>query len=116
MTELDYKRKASEFLAKGRYDDAVAQYRELIASSKKKNPAILNLIGDIYVKQGALDAAFESYVEASRLYAEEGLFHNGIAVGKKVLRLDREQTDRRQDGHEHERQGEAVGGEPADPV
>lgn len=93
MTELDYKRKASELLLKGRYDDAIAQYRQLISASKKKNPAILNLIGDIHVKQAAPDAAFENYLEASRLYAEESLFHNAIAVGKKILRLDREQTE-----------------------
>jgi tetratricopeptide (TPR) repeat protein len=93
VTELDYKRKAAELLQKGRYDDAIAQYRQLIATSKKKNPAILNLIGDIHVKQAAPDAAFESYLEASRLYAEESLFHNAIAVGKKILRLDREQTE-----------------------
>lgn len=93
MTELDYKRKASELLQKGRYDDAVAKYRELIETSRKKNPAILNLIGDIYVKQSAYEQAFESFMEASRLYAEEGLFHNGIAVCKKILRLDKDQTE-----------------------
>lgn len=93
MTDLDIKRKASELLEKGRYDDAIAQYQDLLANSKKKNPAILNLIGDIQVKQGNLQVAFESYLEASRLYSEEELFHNGIAIGKKILRLDKEQIE-----------------------
>ncbi len=93
MTELDFKRKATEFLKKGRYEDAIAQYQELIEKSKKKNPAILNLIGDIYVKQASYDQAFEAFLEAIRLYAEEELFHNGIAIGKKILRLDKDQIE-----------------------
>jgi tetratricopeptide (TPR) repeat protein len=93
VTELELKRKASELLAKARYADAIALYQNLIASTKKKNPAILNLIGDIHVKQSEFESAFEHYLEASRLYAEDGLFHNAIAVGKKILRLDRDQTE-----------------------
>ena len=93
MAELDIKRKASELLEKGRYDDAVAEYKALLESSRKKNPAVLNLIGDIYAKQGNFERAFEHFLEAARLYSEEGLYHNGIAVGKKVLRMDREQTE-----------------------
>jgi len=93
VTELELKRKASELLAKNRYADAIALYQNMIASSKKKNPAILNLIADIHVKQSAFESAFEHYLEASRLYSEDGLFHNAIAVGKKILRLDRDQTE-----------------------
>ncbi|MFN8177220.1 MAG: tetratricopeptide repeat protein [bacterium] len=93
MAEVDIKKKATELLQRGRYDDAVAEYRAFLDNSRKKNPAVLNLIGDIYAKQGGFEKAFESYLEAARLYSEEGLFHNGIAVGKKVLRMDREQTE-----------------------
>jgi tetratricopeptide (TPR) repeat protein len=93
LTELDFKRKATEFLKKGRYDDAIAQYQALIAKSKKKNPAILNLIGDIHVKQASYEQAFEAFLDAIRLYAEEELFHNGIAIGKKILRLDKDQVE-----------------------
>jgi tetratricopeptide (TPR) repeat protein len=93
LAELDIKRKATELLEKGRYDDAVAEYKAFLDSSRKKNPAVLNLIGDIYAKQGNFEHAFEHFLEAARLYSEEGLYHNGIAVGKKVLRMDREQTE-----------------------
>jgi tetratricopeptide (TPR) repeat protein len=93
LADLDTMRKATELLQKGRYDDALAEYRAILESSRKKNPALLNLIGDIHTKQGTFDKAFEHYLEACRLYAEEGLFHNGIAVGKKILRMDREQVE-----------------------
>ncbi|MCA9751717.1 MAG: tetratricopeptide repeat protein [Gemmatimonadetes bacterium] len=93
MTELDIKRKATELLQKGRYDEAIAEYEALLESSKKPNPAIHNLIGDIFVKQGNFEKGFSHYLSASKAYKEEGLFHNGIAVGKKILRLDRDQTD-----------------------
>ena len=93
MNELEIKRKANDFLHKGKYQEAVAEYENLLQQQKKPNPAILNLIGDLHVKQGDFEKGFEAYLTASRCYAEEGLFHNGIAVGKKVLRLDKEQTE-----------------------
>lgn len=93
MNELDIKRRANEFLHKGRYQEAIAEYQSLLAQLKKPNPAILNLIGDLHVKQGDFEKGFECYLQASRGYAEEGLFHNGIAVGKKVLRLDKDQNE-----------------------
>jgi tetratricopeptide (TPR) repeat protein len=93
LTELDIKRKASELLQKGRYNEAIAEYEALVGQAKRANPAILNLIGDIYIKLGNFEKAFESYLHASRVYADEGLYHNGIAVGKKILRLDKDQVD-----------------------
>ncbi len=93
MTELDIKRKASELLQKGRLDEAVAEYQVLLDAMKKPNPAILNLIGDIHIKQGNLEMGFEKFLLAARQYNEEGLFHNAIAVGKKILRLDQDQTE-----------------------
>lgn len=93
MSELEIKRRANEFLHKGRYPDAIAEYEKLLEERKKPNPAILNLIGDLHIKAGNYERGFEYYLQASRTYADEGLFHNGIAVGKKVLRMDAEQTE-----------------------
>ncbi len=93
MTDLDIKRRAAELLQKGRYDEAVEEYQALLGQSKKPNPAILNLIGDIFCKQQNLEKGFDAYLRAARGYSDEGLFHNAIAVGKKILRLDRDQID-----------------------
>ncbi|HET9886072.1 MAG TPA: tetratricopeptide repeat protein, partial [bacterium] len=93
MTELDIKRKATELLQKGRFDEAIEEYQALLGQSKKPNPAILNLVGDIYIKQDKFEKGFDAFLKAARAYSDEGLFHNAIAVGKKVLRLDRDQTD-----------------------
>jgi tetratricopeptide (TPR) repeat protein len=93
LTDLDIKRRATELLQKGRLTEAAEEYQALLAQSKKPNPAILNLVGDIYVKQEAFEKAFDAFGRAARAYSEEGLFHNAIAVGKKILRFDREQTD-----------------------
>ena len=68
MTDLDIKRRASELLAKGRYDEAVEEYQALLGQSKKPNPAILNLIGDIYCKQENLEKGFDCYLRAARAY------------------------------------------------
>lgn len=93
MTELDIKRKATELLQKGRFDEAIEEYQALLAQSKKPNPAILNLVGDIYIKQDNYAKGFDAFLKAARAYSDEGLFHNAIAVGKKILRLDRDQSD-----------------------
>jgi tetratricopeptide (TPR) repeat protein len=93
LTELETKRRASELLQRGRLGEAVRQYEELLATQKRPNPAILNLIGDIRIKQGDYGGGFECYLKAAKTYGEEGLFHNAIAVGKKILRLDPEQTN-----------------------
>jgi tetratricopeptide (TPR) repeat protein len=93
LNELDTKRRADDFVAKGRYSEAISEYQSMLSQLKKPNPAILNLIGDLYVKQGDFEKGFESYLRAARGYAEEGLFHNGIAVGKKILRLDKDQIE-----------------------
>jgi len=93
VSELEIKRRANEHLHKGRYADAIAEYEKLLAERKKPNPAILNLIGDLHIKAGNYEKGFEYYLQGSRAYADEGLFHNGIAVGKKVLRMDADQTE-----------------------
>jgi len=93
VTELEIKRKATDLLQKERYQEAIEEYEKLLERTKKPNPAILNLIGDIHIKQGDFQRGFERYINASRVYAEEGLYHNGIAVCKKGLRLDADQTE-----------------------
>ncbi len=93
MPDLDTMRRAAELLERGRYEEAIAEYKAVLETSRKKNPALLNLIGDIHAKQASFERAFDAYADAARLYAEEGLFHNGIAVGKKILRMDREQIE-----------------------
>ncbi|MGH2570439.1 MAG: tetratricopeptide repeat protein, partial [bacterium] len=93
MPEQDIKRKASELLQKGRLAEAIQEFQTLLAQSKRPNPAIVNLIGDIYVKQGDHTNGFAHFLKACKQYADEGLFHNGIAVAKKILRLDKERTD-----------------------
>jgi tetratricopeptide (TPR) repeat protein len=93
LPEQDVKRKASELLQKGRLAEAIQEYQTLLEQSKRPNPAIVNLIGDIYVKQGDHASGFAHFLKACKQYADEGLFHNGIAVAKKILRLDKERTD-----------------------
>jgi tetratricopeptide (TPR) repeat protein len=93
LPEHDIKRRASELLQKGRLAEAIQEYKALLEQSKRPNPAIINLIGDIYIKQGDHAAGFSHFLKACKHYAGEGLYHNGIAVGKKILRLDKDQVE-----------------------
>ena len=71
MTELDIKRRATELLQKGRFDEAIEEYQALLGQSKKPNPAILNLVGDIYIKQDAYEKGFDAFLRAARAAASE---------------------------------------------
>jgi tetratricopeptide (TPR) repeat protein len=70
----------------------VALYRELL-ESKGADPNIYNLIGDVFTKVDNLEDAVPEYLSAIDLYEVEGLFENGIAVCKKILRLSPEMGD-----------------------
>ena len=84
--KIQIEREARVHLAKREWDMAIATYRNLLDVSGE-SPNVYNLIGDVYVKMGDLNAAFKEYLRAINLYTKEGLFENGVAVCKKVLRF-----------------------------
>jgi len=90
--KIQIEREARVHLAKGEWDMAIAAYRSLLNVSGE-NPNVYNLIGDAYVKMGDLGAAFQEYLRAIRLYTKEGLFENGVAVCKKVLRFKKDEPE-----------------------
>jgi len=90
--KIQIEREARVHLAKGEWDMAIAAYRSLLDVSGE-NPNVYNLIGDAYVKMGDLGAAFQEYLRAIRLYTKEGLFENGVAVCKKVLRFKKDEPE-----------------------
>jgi len=91
-SKIQIEREARVHLAKGEWDMAIATYRSLLHVAGE-SPNVYNLIGDAYVKMGDLSTAFKEYLRAIRLYTKEGLFENGVAVCKKVLRFKRDEPE-----------------------
>jgi len=86
-------KKAREFEAKKDWDRALSEYKRILDSEGGKNPALMNVIGDIHAKKMDLERAFLHYEKAIETYCEEALYNNAIALCKKCLRVDAERVD-----------------------
>ncbi len=74
---------------KRNWAEAMAIY-ERILELDKNNPALLNELGDICLKNADTDKAVRHFLNAASKYRQTGLMNNAVAVYKKVLRHDGE--------------------------
>lgn len=111
--EFSHATKAEELRAKGRFDEAEAEFRAHIAErlADKHRPAIENpffyeiLIGDMQLERGEVDKAIAAYLQAkehnvdsalvvdrirrvARWYEEHGKIDEAIALLKRHRELD----------------------------
>jgi tetratricopeptide (TPR) repeat protein len=74
---------------KRNWAEAMAIY-ERILDLDKSNPALLNELGDICLKNADPEKAVRHFLNAASKYRQTGLMNNAVAVYKKVLRHDAE--------------------------
>jgi tetratricopeptide (TPR) repeat protein len=72
---------------KRNWAEAMSIY-ERILDLDKNNPALLNELGDICLKNADTDKAVRHFLNAASKYRQTGLMNNAVAVYKKVLRHD----------------------------
>ncbi|MCD6131431.1 MAG: tetratricopeptide repeat protein [Candidatus Hydrothermae bacterium] len=90
--DLKLKQKeALRLLSRGRYDDALRLYEEIVEVSH--DPDIYNTIGDIYIRKQDIQKAIDYYTMAFRRYKEGEYYENAIALAKKILRYDKSRKD-----------------------
>ena len=78
---------AERLVARGKLHAAIDQYRKLLA----KNPddtSTLNRVGDLYARLDQVDEAIDLFSKAADHFTREGFFLKGIAIYKKIIRLD----------------------------
>jgi tetratricopeptide (TPR) repeat protein len=85
------KKKAAEFEQKRQFDKALALYVQILDASKATGGedlevALLNRVGDLFVRQGNTADALTYYERAVDLYADGGFHNNAIALCNKILR------------------------------
>ncbi|MBM4116772.1 hypothetical protein FJ251_03385, partial [bacterium] len=88
----ELKRNLSLALQESSWDDALAVLEKLV-SVEESQPAYHNQIGDILLKSGRQAEAIASFMRGIQAYRELGMYSNGAALCKKVLRLEPEQRD-----------------------
>ncbi|MEZ4395358.1 MAG: tetratricopeptide repeat protein [Candidatus Krumholzibacteriia bacterium] len=88
----ELKRNLSLALQESSWDDALAVLEKLV-SVEESQPAYHNQMGDILLKSGRQAEAITSFMRGIHAYRELGMYSNGAALCKKVLRLEPEQRE-----------------------
>ncbi len=83
---------AQAFTAKGKFDKAIAEWRKLV-SETPQDGNIYNTIADLYLRINDKDNAIETCLKAAAVYKETGFELKGVAVLKKILKIDSNRID-----------------------
>jgi tetratricopeptide (TPR) repeat protein len=86
------KSQAAKLVVKANYAKALQIY-EKVKEMDPDEPGTYNLIGDVYLKMGQKENAVHEFKDALEMYKKVQYYPNAIAVCKKILRTDKEQTD-----------------------
>ncbi len=80
-------KRALKYLALGKYDKAIEEYKRLIEEGHK-DPEIFNSLGDVYLRKGDIAKALQNYWIALERFEKEGLPENAFALAKKISRFE----------------------------
>lgn len=69
------------------WERAITVYEQIL-DIDKKNPSLVNELGDICLKAGETARAISHFLNAASMYRKTGLVNNAVAIYKKVLRHD----------------------------
>lgn len=83
---IEIKRRAQRCVQNGDLDGALSEYEALVAL-EDTDPYHYVLLADVLYKKGDHAAAASRYLSAAEAYERTGVYRNGIAVCKKMLRL-----------------------------
>ena len=79
-------RNAERFLAQGKIQAAISEYRQIVEHDKKDFNT-LNLLGDLYVKSDETEKAVECFTTVAEHYSKQGFAQKAIAIYQKIARL-----------------------------
>ncbi len=83
---------AQQFAAKGKIDKAIAEWKKLLAETPQDGN-IYNNIADLYLRVNDKSSAIDACLKAATVYREAGFELKGVAVLKKVLKVDPNRID-----------------------
>jgi tetratricopeptide (TPR) repeat protein len=78
---------AERLVGRGKLQAAIDQYRKLLAQNPD-DTSTLNRVGDLYARLDQVDQAIDLFSKAADHFTKEGFFLKGIAIYKKIIRLD----------------------------
>jgi tetratricopeptide (TPR) repeat protein len=83
---------AQQFAAKGKIDKAIAEWKKLIAETPQDGN-IYNNISDLYLRVNDKSSAIDACLKAASAYRDSGFELKGVAVLKKILKIDPNRID-----------------------
>ncbi len=89
---IEIKRRAQRCVQNGDVDGALREYEKLV-EGPDSDPYNFVLLADLLHKKGEHGRAGERYLHAVTAYEQAGLYKNGIAVCKKMMRLSLSQGE-----------------------
>ncbi|MBZ0114713.1 MAG: hypothetical protein K8J08_19785 [Thermoanaerobaculia bacterium] len=80
-------RNAEKYVSKGKIESAIKEYMKVLQEYPNE-AGTLNRVGDLYARIDKDDDAIRLFTQIAEQYSEQGFFVKGIAIYKKILRLD----------------------------
>jgi tetratricopeptide (TPR) repeat protein len=91
-TKANDLRKAEKLVQKGKIKEAIKEY-ELLVASNPGDTNLLNILGDLYVRDGRNEDAIVTFVKLAEVTLRDGHTPRAIAVYKKIYKLAPGNTD-----------------------
>ena len=83
---------AQSFAAQGKVEKAITEWKKLL-SETPQDGNIYNTIADLYLRNNDTASAIDTCLKAAAVYKEAGFELKGVAVLKKILKIDPERID-----------------------
>ncbi|MBX3291763.1 MAG: tetratricopeptide repeat protein [Acidobacteria bacterium] len=85
-------RNAERFVAQGKLRSAIAEYRSVVENDQR-DMSTLNMLGDLYAKNGDKRDAVNCYMQVAEYYSTQGFAQKAIAVYNKVTKIQPDSPD-----------------------
>lgn len=79
-------RSAEKFLTQGKIRAAIGEYKRIVENDSK-DYSTLNVLGDLYVKEGESKEAVVCYTRVAEHFSKQGFAQKAIAIYNKIQRL-----------------------------
>ncbi|MGH9788024.1 MAG: tetratricopeptide repeat protein, partial [Candidatus Acidiferrales bacterium] len=83
---------AQELIGKGKIPEAIREYQRILTQDPRDQNA-LNIIGDLYARSKNTTEAIRYYTKLADVYVKDGFLVRGIAMFKKISKLDLTDTN-----------------------
>lgn len=79
-------RNAERYIAQGKIQSAIGEYKQVVANDPK-DFGTMNMLGDLYTKNGEKKSAVTCYTSVAEHYSKQGFAQKAIAIYNKISRI-----------------------------